>query len=88
MTDNRSQTNGFSVFLARPEGVGFDWATFWTSYIPIILFFILLLGFKVVKRPKMIRYEEMDFITGNREGIVEEDPVPRNWVEKMWMKIM
>ena len=71
-------TNGFSVFLKG----NWDTATFVTSYIPIILFFILLAGHKVFLRKKWVKYEEMDFVTGNREGIEEYDPPPKNFVEK------
>ena len=79
-----AQTNGFPVFLAG----NWDTATFVTSYLPIALFFVLFFGYKLIKRTKFIRYEDMDFVTGNREGIVEHEDPPKNWVEKVWRKVM
>lgn len=67
-----SINNRLSVFLAG----SWDTATFITSYLPIALFFVLFFGFKIIKRAKSVSYEDMDLVTGNREGIVKEDPVP------------
>lgn len=77
-------TNGFSVFLAG----SWDTATFVTSYLPIVLFFVLLVGHKVFIRDKWITYEDMDFWTGSRVGIEEYEAPPKNFAEKMWRAIM
>lgn len=42
----------------------FDAATFVTTYLPIPIFFILLIGFKLVKKTKIVSYHDMDFVTG------------------------
>ncbi|PIL24827.1 transporter [Ganoderma sinense ZZ0214-1] len=60
--------NGFTVFW------NFNVSTFLTSYINIPLFIILYVGYKVIKRTRFWRPEEMDFVTGI--PTVEETEVP------------
>lgn len=42
----------------------FDAATFVTTYLPIPVFFILLVVYKLVKKSRVVNYEDMDFVTG------------------------
>lgn len=35
-----------------------------TTYLPIPIFFILLVVYKLVKKTKTVKYEDMDFVTG------------------------
>lgn len=71
-------TNGFSVFLKD----SWDTATFVTSYLPIVLYFVLLAGHRIFIRGKWINYEDMDFWTGSRVGIEEYEAPPKNFAEK------
>ncbi|KZP04956.1 general amino acid permease 1 [Athelia psychrophila] len=50
--------NGFEVFW------DFTASGFLTSYINIPLFFFSWLGWKIIKRTKVWKYEDMDFVTG------------------------
>lgn len=77
-------TNGWSVFLRG----NWDTATFITSYLPIVLYFLLWAAYKLILRTKFIRYDEMDFQTGSRVGMDEPEDPPRNFVEKIWRFIM
>lgn len=42
----------------------FDADTFVTTYLPIPVFFILLVVYKLVKKTKIVKYQDMDFISG------------------------
>lgn len=42
----------------------FDAATFVTTYLPIPVFFILFVVYKLVKKSKFVKYEDMDFVSG------------------------
>lgn len=35
-----------------------------TTYLPIPVFLILLVVYKLVKKTKIVNYEDMDFVTG------------------------
>ncbi|KAF7971190.1 hypothetical protein HWV62_21868 [Athelia sp. TMB] len=71
--------NGFEVFW------NFNASGFLTSYINIPLFFILWLGWKVAKRSKMWRYEDMDFVTGIPS--LEETELPEVPPETVMQKV-
>lgn len=47
----------------------FDAATFVTTYLPIPVFFILLVVYKLVKKSKVVNYKDMDFVTGSSADI-------------------
>lgn len=71
--------NGLSVFWS------FNAAGFLTAYINIPLFFVLWLGWKLIKRTRVWKYEEMDFVTGIpsiEETEIPEEP-PKNIGEKI-----
>jgi amino acid transporter len=55
--------NGFQVFLSG------EWVvdTFITAYICLPIFVVFYLFWKIAKRPKFVRIEDMDFTTGRRE---------------------
>ena len=65
--------NGFDVFF------GFTAAGFLTAYINVPLFIALYVGWKVVKRTRIWKPHEMDFVTGiptlEETEIPEEPPV-------------
>lgn len=77
-------TNSWEVFLKGK----WDTAQFITSYLPIVLYWIFFIGYKVIMRTKFIRYDEMDFETGSRAGIEEPEDPPKNVLEKIWRKIV
>ncbi|EJF64342.1 general amino acid permease 1 [Dichomitus squalens] len=71
--------NGFTVFW------NFNASSFLTSYINIPLFFILWIGYKVIKRTKVWKPEEMDFVTGI--PTVEETEIPEEPPRTIGQKI-
>ncbi|RPD78096.1 amino acid permease [Lentinus tigrinus ALCF2SS1-7] len=78
--------SGWSVFLKG------HWRadTFITNYLPMMLFPVLYVGAKLWTRVPLIKYAEMDFKSGLQEVLdasTEETP-PRNWIERIWRKIM
>jgi yeast amino acid transporter len=68
---------GFTSFIHH-----FDASSFVTTYVPIPLFLILLVGYKLWKKTKMIKYEEMDFVSGSSEEMVLE-PTHKSWWKKL-----
>ena len=60
--------------------------TFVTNYLPFILFPILYIGAKIYFRTPLVKYEDMDFVTGLKEIEADtyDEPPPRNWVERIW----
>ncbi|KAJ3013011.1 hypothetical protein HKX48_005963, partial [Thoreauomyces humboldtii] len=73
-------TNSWSSF--KP----FNTANFITSYLPIPMFLILLIGAKLVKRTRMVPASEMDFVTGvaEFEAEVEPEKKPKTRAGKVW----
>ncbi|GAB1741437.1 hypothetical protein NU219Hw_g6669t1 [Hortaea werneckii] len=68
---------GFTSFIHE-----FDTSAFITTYFPIPFFAVLFVGYKLVKKSKMIRYEDMDFSTGSSLEMGSE-PAPTSF----WKKI-
>ena len=71
--------NGFTVFW------NFNASDFLTAYINLPIFVLMYFGWKIVKKTKIWKPEEMDFITGIpslEETELEEVP-PRNVWEKI-----
>jgi len=56
-------------------------SVFLSSYIPIPVFILLTLGYKLIKQTRFLQVEEMDFSGDGVERIQEEDEEPRNWWE-------
>lgn len=71
--------NGFTVFW------DFKATPFITSYIDIPIFFGLYFGWKIYKRTKIWKPEEMDFVTGIPS--VEETEKPENPPVTFWEKV-
>ncbi|OJT02950.1 Dicarboxylic amino acid permease [Trametes pubescens] len=72
--------NGFAVFW------DFNAAGFLTAYLNVPLFFILYFSYKIIKRTKIWKPHEMDFVTGIptvEETEVPEEP-PRTFGEKVF----
>lgn len=60
----------------------FNPSGFVTTYFPIPFFLVLLAGYKLVKKSKIVRLEDMDFLSGSSEDIPHE-PAPSG----IWGKI-
>lgn len=71
--------NGYAVFW------DFNASDFLTAYINIPLFFALYIGWKVIKRTKVWRPHEMDFVTGI--PTLEETEVPEVPPRNIWEKL-
>ncbi|KAI3325737.1 amino acid permease [Xylariaceae sp. AK1471] len=78
-------TNGFQVFVPS------QWSAsgFLAAYITIPIFAVLYLGHKLwFRTPFAIKIENIDVVTGKKEmdelEAMDQEPVPRNWLEKAW----
>lgn len=84
--------SSYAVFLNGHEAAdgSFDIATFLTNYLPLFLFPILWVGYKLIKRTKWRRPAEMDFLSGldEIEADCYDEPPPKNLWEKVWAKIV
>jgi amino acid transporter len=82
--------NGFTVFLKDSWSTG----TFIVDYITLVIFVVLMVGWKFWKRTKFVRLESMDFYTGRREldQMAEDEAAkfsqPTTWYGKVWDWIM
>lgn len=56
---------GYSVFVD-----GFHAVDFVINYVVVAVFVVLFVGWKVIKRTKMVGLMEMDLVTGRREIVV------------------
>ncbi|WVQ65948.1 uncharacterized protein L199_004126 [Kwoniella botswanensis] len=78
--------SAWSVFLKG----NWDTATFVTNYLPLWLFPVLWIGFKLIKKTHFVRTTEMDFVSGL--DVVEaesyEEKPPKNFAGKVWAAIM
>lgn len=80
-------TNGFTAFIGK-----FSVSDFFAAYVTIPFFALLYLGHKVWYRtPWAIPIEEIDVTSGKEEAdrmeALDEPPVPRNWLERVWFWI-
>lgn len=79
--------NGFDAFFPG----NFSAKTFIPPYVNLPIFFCLFLGYKIVKKTKVVKLEEMDLWSGKLEIDSLEPfwPVrkPRNWLERVWFWI-
>ncbi|KIW16282.1 hypothetical protein PV08_06333 [Exophiala spinifera] len=55
---------GFGAFIHE-----FDTSSFITTYFPIPFFAVLLFGYKIVKKSKIVRYEDFDLATGSSDNV-------------------
>ncbi|KAI1259982.1 AAT family amino acid transporter [Xylariaceae sp. FL1019] len=79
--------NGFDAFFPGK----FSAKTFVPPYIDVPIFFALSLGYKIVKRTKMVKLSEMDLWSGKEEIDRLEgtwpEVRPRNFAERIWLWI-
>ncbi|KIN05490.1 hypothetical protein OIDMADRAFT_100504 [Oidiodendron maius Zn] len=81
--------NGFHVFTGENHR-NWNVANFFAAYIGIPIFFILYLGWKIVKRPSWRDPGTADITTGRAALDAEVWPeyIPRNFAEKVWAWIV
>jgi len=74
--------NGFEVFFPGH----WDLSKFFTAYINVPIFFLLLFGWKIYKRTKLWHPHEMDFVTGipSLEETDTPEVPPRDFKEKVF----
>ncbi|KAI9715363.1 MAG: hypothetical protein M1812_006008 [Candelaria pacifica] len=79
--------NGFAVFIHG----SWDITDFFTAYIGIAIYFILLIFWKVFKRTKMVNPAEADIFTGKAALDAEDgnwpEQHPKNILERIWFWI-
>ncbi|KAI9706530.1 MAG: hypothetical protein M1836_003536 [Candelina mexicana] len=79
--------NGFAVFIHG----SWDITDFFTAYIGVAIYLILLAFWKIFKRTKMVNPAEADIYTGKAALDAEEgnwpEQHPRNVVERIWFWI-
>lgn len=78
-------TNGFQIFI----GDNWNVSDFIAAYITLPIVLVLYLGHKIWKRtPFCIKVSEVDVITGKKEmdemEAMDQPPVPKNWLQKVW----
>ncbi|ELU44206.1 amino acid transporter [Rhizoctonia solani AG-1 IA] len=78
--------NGFTVFLRG----NWDVTVFLAAYICIPIFVVFYLYWKIAKRTKWVRLEDIDFVTGRREldEVAEQEEAryqaPKGFWQKLW----
>ncbi|MCJ1272246.1 hypothetical protein MMC21_000032 [Puttea exsequens] len=81
--------NGFWTFPSATKG--FDFNSFATAYVGVLIYAVLFVFWKVWKRTKFVKAEEADVLTG-KAALDAADRfwpkrMPRNWVERVWFWI-
>ncbi|SCO90864.1 probable general amino acid permease [Fusarium oxysporum] len=76
--------NGFSVFMSGRWNI----SDFFAAYVNVLIFAILFIAWKLIKKTKWIPSNEAD-ITSGKDAIdaleeIWEDPKPRNALERFW----
>ncbi|TYJ56100.1 hypothetical protein B9479_003210 [Cryptococcus floricola] len=69
---------GFANFIE-----GFNTSGFITTYFPVPFFLVLLFGYKIINKTKMVKFEDMDFYTGSSADIPTDETAPSNLWEKL-----
>ncbi|KAJ5852760.1 uncharacterized protein N7529_012145 [Penicillium soppii] len=79
--------NGFDAFFPGH----FSAKSLIPPYIDIPIFLCLFLGYKIIKRTKFVKIEDMDLLSGKEEAdrleSTWEEPKPRNLLERIWFWI-
>jgi amino acid transporter len=57
----------------------FNSSSFVTTYFPIPFFAVLFLGYKFVKKSKLVDYKDMDFVTGTSIEMPADPPLKGVW---------
>ncbi|KZF19671.1 hypothetical protein L228DRAFT_270993 [Xylona heveae TC161] len=65
---------GFSSFIHS-----FDTSSFITTYFPIPFFIVLLVGYKLYHKTKVIKIEDFDLVTGSSTAMIEESKPKSFW---------
>ncbi|KAK5204507.1 hypothetical protein LTR41_009679 [Exophiala xenobiotica] len=84
---------GFNVFLIFISGytaflTPFNVATFVTSYLVIVIFVILYLGWKFLKKTKWVKLEEMDLVTGRASyDDRDDDESGPGLLTRLWRRV-
>ncbi|KAJ9498175.1 hypothetical protein H2202_006326 [Exophiala xenobiotica] len=84
---------GFNVFLIFISGytaflTPFNVATFVTSYLVIVIFVILYLGWKILKKTKWVKLEEMDLVTGRASyDDRDDDESGPGLLTRLWRRV-
>ncbi|OCH89957.1 amino acid permease [Obba rivulosa] len=78
--------SGWSVFMNG----NWDTGTFITKYLPLMLFPVLYIAWKLKTRAPIVRLEDMDFLTGLKEVEADsyDEPVPTSFMGKFWAWLM
>ena len=78
--------SSYTVFLHAH----WDAPTFVTNYLPIFVFPVMWIGYKLIKRTSWVHPAEMDFFSGLEaiEADCYDEPPPKNLWEKVWAKII
>ena len=79
------------IFNGFPAFYPFDITKFATAYVGILIYFVLYVGWKVVKRTRWIPSQEVDLFTGKAALDAADahwpEVKPRNFLEKVWFWI-
>ncbi|RDW80110.1 putative lysine-specific permease protein [Coleophoma cylindrospora] len=73
---------GYVAATTRP----FAWANIVATYVGVPFFFVLYILWKVIKKTKMIPYEDMDFLTGRSYPPTDEEIANLNERKQMDMR--
>jgi amino acid transporter len=80
--------NGFDAFF--PDH--FSAKSFIPPYIDIPIFAMLFLGYKFIKRTRIVRIEDMDLLSGKEEAdeleSMWEEAKPRNFLGKFTLRVL
>lgn len=81
--------NTFLVFIAGYADFvgGFHKVDFVVNYVVIVVFVALYLGWKVVKGTKLVPLEEVDLISGRREGLLRRSRSPEERRVAWYVKV-
>ncbi|GAA5863082.1 hypothetical protein JCM3774_001415 [Rhodotorula dairenensis] len=80
----------YQVFLKD----SWDTGSFLTAYIVIPVFFLMVVGWKLLKKTTFVRLDDMDFDSGKRQldDMEEEERArykpPSTWYEKLWALVV
>jgi len=78
--------NGFTVFLKG----NWDTSNFFAAYITLLVFAVCYFGWKLAKRTKIVKLDDIDFETGRREidEMQERDEARFAQQVKWWQKVL
>lgn len=65
--------NGWATFVHSEETGSFDWRNFIVSYLPIPIYVVMIVGYKVVMKSRTVRAGEADLYGGKARIDREEE---------------